>query len=490
MSGRKYTTVTVRQDELNDLRQKARELSKVRQDLPQIIESNIRIAERNAELRIRPILQRQQEYQRALEKSSEHIRKIEMETARKIESQAAKAAAENERIKREFQGELDIVKKEQVKQNEQVQARIDDIAQRSDQQAKILKDEINQERKARREADAQIQQQIDVIKADQERSRVLAAECINDSKVIADFIRGHYQHEKFLPGELERIEQQLNSAIRILNQNIPDAALATAVMSVNDLSSLRIRLEEMEAEWNQLRSQVIEIAKALLDAINQSKSVPQIEDKTSEISESDYWARGKLAELEAKIQSILSEVERDGTNLTTPQLKELTEALPREQDSLEAINQAVQESVLRSQMRVNILDAAMARLIEENGFAPDGATYVGEDPREGVVGHVGNLAGDKVVITIESKEDGECVIVDSIETTPRSRQEHISQMEGISNSLRRAGYDVATPVIASDQPSSENKDLEEVRKRKPSEKPSQIPAPSSQKVVKPQAKTP
>ena len=30
MSGRKYTTVTVRQDELNDLRQKARELSKVR----------------------------------------------------------------------------------------------------------------------------------------------------------------------------------------------------------------------------------------------------------------------------------------------------------------------------------------------------------------------------------------------------------------------------------------------------------------------------
>lgn len=489
MSGRKYTTVTIGQNELNELREKARELSKVRQDLPQIIESNIRIAERNAEARIRPIQQRQQEYQRALEKASETIRRIEVETAQKIASQAAKAAAENEKIKRDLQGELDAVTKAQIKQDEKVQARIREIDRRIDQQSKILKDEIYQERKARREADAEIQHQIDGIKADQERSKVLASECINDCKIIGDFIRGHYQHERFLPGELGRIEQQVSSAARILSQNIPDAALATAVMSVNDLSSLRIRLEEMQAEWSHLRGQVVEIANALLEAINTSKPIPQIEDQSSEISQADYWARGKLGELETKIQSILSEVEGEDTQLTTPELKGLIEFLPREQDTLEAINQKVQESILHSQNRVSILDAAMAHLIEGNGFAPDGATYIGEDEREGVVGHVKNLVGDKIVITITSDGDAETVVIDSIEPTPRSEQEHIKQMEGISNSLREAGYEVAVPVTASALPSSENSNLEEVRTRKQTTKPAQQERPNQQPVVKHQSTT-
>lgn len=473
MSGRKYTTVSIRQDELSKLREQARELSRVRQDLPQLLESSIRVAEQNAEARIRPIQQRQQEYQRALEKASETIRRIETESARKIAAQAARAEAENEATRKELQGQLDAVRQAQIKRDEQIESRIKRLDKQIEEQAKDLNGKINKEQQARRKADAEIQHQIDGIKADRERSRIFAEECIRDCTIIGDFIRGHYQHERFLPGELARIEQQISSATRILNQNVPDSALAIAVVSVNDLSALRIRLEEMEAEWTHWKTQVTNIAKALLDAIKVSKSVPQIEDKGSEISQADYWARGRLGELEEKIRRILEEVERENSDLTIPEMKRLAEQLPGEQDSLEAINEAVQESILRSQNRVSIADTAMASLIEGNGFAPDGATYVGEDLRESVVAHVKNLSGDKVVITITSEGDDERVTVDTIEELPRSEQERRLQMEGIAGSLREAGYQVEQPVTASQLPSKENSDLEEVRKRKTTPTPAQ-----------------
>ena len=120
MSGRKYTTVTTSTEERNRLLEKERELAKIRKDLPQIIRDAVRTAEQNAEARIRPIQERQAAYQRALQEASNTIRKVEIDAANRIANQAQKAKEENEKIIGALQGELDHVRKKQIKQDQQI----------------------------------------------------------------------------------------------------------------------------------------------------------------------------------------------------------------------------------------------------------------------------------------------------------------------------------------------------------------------------------
>ena len=466
MSGRKYTTVTISTEERNRLLERERELSKIRKDLPQIIRDAVRTAEQNAEARIRPIQERQAAYQRALQEASNTIRRVEIDAANRIANQAQKAKEENERIKRELQRELDHVRKEQIKQDQQIQARIHILDKKIEDEAKTLKTEINKEREARRKADAEIRQEIDDIKEDRQRSRVLAQERIHDCNVIAGFIRGHYQHERFAPGALERIETSIASAQNVLNGKSYEAALAISTTSVNDLSELRIRLEELEAEWSRLRTQASILAEAMLEAINEKRVIHQVEG-SEEIRQADYWVQGKLKSFEEKISGILETVKDENTSLTSQNLHEIIDSMPDKQDHLEAILQAAYESVMRSQHRAEIAACAAQELITNNGFKKVGATYDGKDMRGEVVAIVDNILGDKVVITVGTTEDGECITIDSIESSPRSPEEHRKQMDAIRDSIIEAGYEVDIPREVSQKPSNKNADLEEVERRQP-----------------------
>lgn len=486
MSGRKITYVDT--SELADLRRDASLLSSLRADLPERIENAVRKTQAGMNARLAPIEARQRDFIQAIHGLNADIRGVEQGMAERIADQARKTrhalqetAVNAERQRRELRQELHDTAQHLEEADREVEQRLtrqiheserrlldltEDLRVQMGQQEQRLSAAIAKESEERQKGLAAANQRIDAIHKDRQRLEGIAKSQLQAAQTMHDFIESHYQHEHFAPKQLKRLERDLASARKVLDQGASEAALAQANAAYQNLSDLRLELERLESEWRILREQVLQNAGRLLAEAQANRKVAKVE-VPGEVAEADYWTGGKMTELEKELGITISQAENEKSPLTIAALREQVEKnLPGMECRLDDIIVEAQTAVLRSQNRTNLADLAMQALWSI-GFRPEGAVYEGDDMRGGYVAKAKNKAGSEVVISVTPEGDRDRVTIDSFEPGPRAPGELLQRSRDVAQTMRDHGLEATDPVMESEEPSEANRDLEVVRKRKP-----------------------
>jgi len=520
MSGRKYTRVepvtpSYFEQAMQDLQNR---LNARIQQLKTAIEK-----ERAKRVEQKTIVERQKQYEQSLSNIvNESLQEAEIRHAAQIADISQKAERRNYELRqelerttktlqeqlqaadqnrRELEHAMQAERSQNQKQFKELQLHIQELREEgielqkgiAENKQKILdlRDEVNQEFSTlyqnleneaiiRQEADARIQAQIDQIKEDKERSRFVAKVWIEDGAHIADFIRKNYQHERFMPGELERLQRQLDQAQEFLNNDIPDAALANAAQTTHNLSALRRRLEVLESEWLHYKDTATLQIEALREAIKDQQNVFLDQDHNHPI-DTDHWSQGELSKLDQRLEAIYAKLTPQDCEYTTQELKELTESLKNDETVLSEIIDAAISNIVRAQNRAEILETCIESLLNA-GYTLKGWVYEGDDNRVGMVALVNNQLGDTIAVTVRDDGNGSVVIIEQDTNRPVAPREREENANNIVDGLNRTGIKAEIPRTIQEAPSKENTNLEEVINRNVKPVPVVIPS------VKDQAK--
>lgn len=487
MSGSKYTTVD--SSELANLRRDSSQLRALRQDLPERIENAVRETQQNLESRLAPIEARQRDYSRAIKGLSTDIREVEQGMAERLGQHIRKTRQEiketntnMERQRRELRQELqDAAKrledadreteerlKKEIRETEaKLQQMNEKTRQEMKQQEQRLNLAISNERDEREKGLKAANERIDAIHQDRERITGIARDRLKDAKTLHDFIAANYQHEHFTPNQLNHLASTINLAQASLNQGASEAALAEANNAYQNLSNLRLELEQLDQEWRTLQAQAFGTASRLLSEAQANRKLADVE-ATGEIAEVNYWTGGKLTSLEEDIMAAMNDAENKIKPLSIADMHKMVEiTLPEMDRRISDIVAEAQLAVISSQLRTNIADVAMSAL-ETQGFEmiENGGVYEGEDMRGAFVTKAVNKAGSEVVISVIPEGDKNRMTIDSFEPGPVAPGVLLRRNQEMAQAMRDQGLDVSNPATASETPSETNRNLETVRKRK------------------------
>ena len=144
-------------------------------------------------------------------------------------------------------------------------------------------------------------------------------------------------HEKFAPGQLEKVRRQVEAAKAHI-ENAPQTAIATGQQAYFDLVDLREEVLEKEAEFNLWLDNTLEAMRALFESIAQNRNITLKvdEDEVAE-KEVDFWTRGAYQALEAQVEALKKELEDNRKTISLERIKEIlaeVETLQKQQRDL------------------------------------------------------------------------------------------------------------------------------------------------------------
>jgi hypothetical protein len=459
MSGEKHVTVAT--SELARLRAAESRLRSLREDLPEVLRAMQRDAAEEIQRRIAPLEERQRAFRQAVKDLSEEISRHEEETAQRIEAQHRQTRRELDEAIRSMRGETRQLLQEQDR-------RLTGLitAEREARQREMAKVQSEMER---------MQSQIGDLVAAKKHAEQRAASWIKNAEAIRAFIEGHYRHQEFAPGELERLSEKLRQASRNFADHLPEVAVSGAQTAYQELSDLRVRLEAVESEWESCRGIALASAeKVLAEArANRQCRALDLQAKVAGMDvEVDYWTEGKLSALEEKAGAFVNRLKSARPGLSTLELRELVDKqFPGMRKELEQLIEEARIKVIASQVRANIADLVVQSL-ESKGYAVTEHTYEGNDMRGGFAAKLASRDNSEIVVLVSPDENDpgkNNLQIHSFDNGayPAERAERASE---IGEVLSAAGLEVGHIQEAALQPNPVVRDIKRIRER-----PRQVP---------------
>lgn len=456
MSGRKR--ITVDSSEYDSLRQQASQLRALRSDLPETIEASLRQIATDMRGSLRPLEQRQAEFQQALGGLNQDLRAMELETARRL--------AEQDRA---WQQSLDALAQSQAADLAELRQETWQLLQAQESR---LNAAIQQERQRREQQVQQIKDRLGTLENSQRQREELAQSWLQGAQAQLDFIGGHYRHAQFAPGALAKLEREVQLARQNAAQNSPEAALSMAQQAYLGLSDLRLDLERLEREWQYWRSAALATARELLVEAQRNRLCSGVNLQGEPVDldvEVDFWTQGKLTRLQQEIQGLLEGVEHPKTAQTTAQLRQVAqEQAPAYLKQLGDLVAEARLAVISSQMRFSIADLVVQAL-EAQGFAVQEGVYEGEDMRAGYVAKVAHYDGAEVVVSVtpDPARPGENEVnIHSFDVEQVSEVELRRRSQEVARTLQAQGLTASAPQPTGLVPNPAIKDIEAVKRKK------------------------
>lgn len=320
-----------------------------------------------------------------------------------------------------------------------------------------------QRERARRHSELDIiRQQIYTVHERELGKESVARHWLRRAVAIADFIQEQFDHNRFCPGRLARIQQNLELAQHNLAQGLSEASLQFSQQAFLDLSDLHLELEQHVVEWQAEFSATRGAIQQALTEIEQTTSIPALGLQGEELPEQVdlvYWSRGKYARLVETGRQFLALLDQDQDRITTEELRRVrTELLPILHESFDSLIYEARLHALNSQLRMNIAEQAL-RALETHGFVLSEAGYADKDMRASFLAQLRNADGSQVTIEViptqlaEQELTNELVV---ITRHPSLKTEHEArlQWEELARSLAEYDLRVSHPIIHETPPAS------------------------------------
>jgi hypothetical protein len=321
-------------------------------------------------------------------------------------------------------------------------------------------EEMQRERERRRSELDLIRQQMYTLHERELSKESVARHWLRRAVTVADFLREQYDHNRFCPGRLARIEQNLELAQQNLAQGLSEASLQFSQQAFLDLSDLHMELEQHLVEWHAEFEATRGALQQALTEIELTASIPALGLQGEELPEQvdlAYWSRGKYGRLRETARQFLSLLDQDQQRITKEELKRVrTELLPILQESFESLIYEARMHALNSQLRMNIAEQAL-RALETQGFVLSEAGYVDKDMRASFLAQLRNADGSQVTIEVVPTQQAEQELTNELVVITRHpflKTEHEArlQWEELARSLAEYDLKVSRPAIRAAPP--------------------------------------
>ncbi len=347
-----------------------------------------------------------------------------------------------------------------------LQGEINNLRERTEEELKKQRDEYTRLVTQNREQINQVKNQVAHILQREAANQQSAQHLIEDLEKLIGHTEANLPHEKFAPGQLEKVRRQVEAAKAHI-ENAPQTAIATGQQAYFDLVDLREEVLEKEAEFNLWLDNTLEAMRALFESIAQNRNITLKvdEDEVAE-KEVDFWTRGAYQALEAQVEALKKELEDNRKTISLERIKEIlaeVETLQKQQRDL--LRESV-ERVISSQARAEIGDVIVETL-EKEGFTLEEGGYEQADERNTYLIKVINRAGTEVVAAIvpDDATNTNTVSVNTFDKNVLSDQVTAERFEGIRQALAEAGLQVGQ-TVCEDAPLKELYDIDEILKEK------------------------
>jgi DNA repair exonuclease SbcCD ATPase subunit len=476
MSGEKRRYVRVEDRELRRLREQDSRLRSVQRDLPERLNAIREEARRELQQRLETFEQRAQRQQQEAQKLKSILAIIELETHLKLQQQRKELQKTIREQQQTFQSEVQRLEDAMSQGFEQQQSLILQITSEQRQEYLALNESLDQKFTQligeERQAREQLQRQIEREKQDKTKQ---AQNWLDDAETIWEQINRDCPHQRFAPGELDKLKYELQLAHINLRNGLAEAAIGKTQETYLKLSELRSQLQQKQQQWELAYSKALEDLKSLIAQVQANRKyemeVGQGDESDKFLLEVDFWTNGSLSQYEQELQQIETRLQEGESSLTTEQISQIAEQIAELQPRLGDIVQKAQEEILSSQMRVEIADK-VAKALKHMGYIlidPErDSLYEGEDYRNSYVLKLQNGVGGEVVTVISpTQEFGKNqVCVNSFGTILRDPVAQRQNADAINKRL------ADEKILKVEENEESNKDpnwiyqnMEEVRKR-------------------------
>lgn len=479
MSGEKRRYVRVEDRELRRLREQDSRLRSVQRDLPERLNAIREEARRELQQRLETFEQRAQRQEQEAQKLKSTLAIIELETHRKLQQQRQEFQNNirdlEDRQKQNLQSEIQRLEDAMHEGFEQQQSLILEITSEQRQEYLALNESLDQKftqlMLEERQVREQLQRQIEQEKQDKAKQ---AQNWLDDTETIGQQIDRDYQHQRFAPGELDKLKDELRIAQVNLRNGLAEAAIGKTQETYLRLRELRGKLKQKEEEWLLLYNAALEDLRSLIAQVQANRKC-EIEigqgDKADKfVLEVDFWTDGSLSQYEQELQQIETRLREGKSSLTTEEISQIAQQIADLQPRLGDIVQKAQEEILSSQMRAEIADK-VAQGLKRMGYVlvdpEQDSLYEGEDYRNSYVLKLKNAVGGEIVTVISpTQEFGKNqVSVNSFRTILRDSIAQRQNADAINNTLKAEGIEVEDKEESSEEPNWSYFDMDEVRRR-------------------------
>ncbi len=430
VSGHKRTTVTIDEHEYRRLHEadlQLRRMQKARQS-----ETSARHYQQAIRQDYERLSQRQQYYQETISRLNNQVQQLEGYLSRSLaqhQQNITRQAGENAAVL--WRGVNQLIER----QNAHFQSQIDELHR---QQATITR---------------RLSQVVHNLQEDLQKKNELAQSWIDAAFTIAQFIDEQYDHEKFTPGELDQLYQDILLANENFASGVPEAALTLAQQAYTRCSHLRLKLEKNHQEWNFLYYAACAQYEQAIDLLANHWIVPAIDLEGNELDipvEVDFWSQGKLTAVAERLREIQEKLLDQSSALTTEELQDLqAKQIPMIEDEIHEARFQARIEFLSSQIRINIADIALAAL-EKQGFLLQQSGYDRHDMRSSFTASSRHIDGSEVVVKVVPAAEenlGNHLHVLSSDAGIRTRHELLLRAETIRRTLAGVGLNMGPVVV-------------------------------------------
>ncbi|MEC4813285.1 MAG: hypothetical protein SAK29_08455, partial [Scytonema sp. PMC 1069.18] len=333
---------------------------------------------------------------------------------------------------------------------------------------------IEAERQEREQGQKALQQQIDKVQQDRQQQAEFAQNLLADVEKIWSSIDREYQHQRFAPGQLARLQRDLQMARTNTQAGMNQAAIAITQQTYLALSDLRLQLEQKEQEWLVTYNSTLKNVGLL---ISEAQAHQQSEVVVGEGAEAerfpvdvDYWTHGSLSQYQQELKQIETRLTEGESTLSLEQVKEINETIVKMEPRLSEIIEQAKRAISGSQIRVEIADQVV-NAFESLGYSVENfeedAAYEGDDQRAAYMVKVKNEAGDEVVTVIAPQQEFGVNSV-SINTFPKTFvDENVTRQnaEAIFTALKEEGIEGISPLQCNENAKPEYQDIPTAKSR-------------------------
>ncbi|KHD10556.1 hypothetical protein PN36_06760 [Candidatus Thiomargarita nelsonii] len=475
MSGVKDAIVNLRQSEYNRIMNSCRRADNIEAGISKRLEKTSSHLRQQMDSQIGQMQQRHNQFESALSNMSGEVRRIEkknQDNLRRIAkdfnngiNQLDKKIKQQQREYMQKFAEHDkhlaahdrILEQHAQAIREQRHEYITLIQQQGEHFAQALDEQ-------RRELQGQIQTIQDHIVAKEQHAQGQARQWLQDTQALLKVIDESYDHQKFKPGELAKLQNELQIAENNISQGHYEAAISTTQRTYLHTQELRLELERLTLEWNAYLTAARQSAAEVLAACDTHQTAKFTFDSEEVAAEVDFWTHGALSKLRQQVAEEQNKLDKPD-NLSLDELKQSIAHSEQWRQESEALVEQAKEALIASQLRNNIAQSIEAAL-EDAGWDVVDSTYEGEDHRGALHLKLQNLATDELVTIITPEKAPDQTIrnhlniqfFDKNNNDEAYRQERLNR---IMEKLRDEELDCSQPQCA---PGTENQPAREVER--------------------------
>lgn len=483
MSGEKRRYIRVDETELRRLREQESRLRSVQQDLPDRLNAVAQQTRQEMQQRLRYLAEREEKQAEQTRQLRSYLQNLEINIHQYLQQQREQftSAWQGVQLRQEQaiarqKHDLQLAMHLGFEQQRQEYLRLTREQRQEYQQLFI------QERQARVKGQLELQQQIAPLVQDiqnmhksQERKNQLAEDLLADVREIWLAIERDYQHQRFAPGALEKLQRSLDMAKNNIAAGVSEAAIATTQKTYLDLVDLRLEIEQKEQEWLLLYNAALQDIRSLIAEVQANREctieIGNDEDAEAFKLEVDYWSAGALTAYEQKLAAIETQLTTNESSLTTEVLQELAAKIETLQPQLGNIVEQAKLAILSSQLRAEIGDRVVEALSTFGYSLIDpqaDSGYAAEDPRQAYAVKVKNIAGDEVVTVISPTGDFGVNSISINTFSPTFLDEKATQQnsQAIFELLAQEGVRQCGELVCNPEPRPEYRELQQFRQQK------------------------